>query len=254
MSFDWTTFFLEIVNFLVLVWLLHRFFYRPVLGVVEARRAESLKMLEEAARRQQEADRALTDYREKVAAWEKERAAAWVRLDDELAREREARLKALDKTLAAERERREALDAKSRETRERELEARAVRAAATFAARFLDRLAGPELENRLVDLALEELERRGAELAQRLRPVLAEAGARVRVVTVHPLDEVRRAAFTRALTDLAGKRIEPVFEEDSTLKAGVSMMAGSWVLAANLRDELGFFAQVAAGEESHGTD
>jgi F-type H+-transporting ATPase subunit b len=40
MRFDWSTFVLQTVNFAILVWLLHRFLYKPVLGFVDARRAE----------------------------------------------------------------------------------------------------------------------------------------------------------------------------------------------------------------------
>ena len=40
MHFDWSTFAFQTVNFAVLVWLLHRFLYRPVLRLVDARRAE----------------------------------------------------------------------------------------------------------------------------------------------------------------------------------------------------------------------
>jgi F-type H+-transporting ATPase subunit b len=39
MHFDWSTLGLQTVNFAVLVWLLHRFLYRPVLRLVDARRA-----------------------------------------------------------------------------------------------------------------------------------------------------------------------------------------------------------------------
>jgi F-type H+-transporting ATPase subunit b len=40
MHFDWSTLALQTANFAILVWLLHRFLYRPVLALVDARRAE----------------------------------------------------------------------------------------------------------------------------------------------------------------------------------------------------------------------
>ncbi len=40
MRIDWYTLALQTVNFAVLVWLLHRFLYRPVLRIVDARRAQ----------------------------------------------------------------------------------------------------------------------------------------------------------------------------------------------------------------------
>ncbi len=39
MELNWSTLLLEIVNFLVLVWILKRFLYRPVLQVIEERRS-----------------------------------------------------------------------------------------------------------------------------------------------------------------------------------------------------------------------
>ena len=38
MEVDWTTFALEIINFLILVWILKRFFYHPVLDIIARRR------------------------------------------------------------------------------------------------------------------------------------------------------------------------------------------------------------------------
>ncbi|PPC85052.1 MAG: ATPase, partial [Methylocystis sp.] len=43
MRFDWWTLGLQTVNFAVLVWLLHRLLYRPVLRMIDARRAEMEK-------------------------------------------------------------------------------------------------------------------------------------------------------------------------------------------------------------------
>ena len=37
MQIDWTTLVLEIINFLVLVWILKRFLYKPVMEAIAAR-------------------------------------------------------------------------------------------------------------------------------------------------------------------------------------------------------------------------
>ncbi len=49
MRFDWWTLALQMANFAVLVWLLHRFLYRPVLRLIDKRRAEIEKQFGEAA-------------------------------------------------------------------------------------------------------------------------------------------------------------------------------------------------------------
>ena len=40
MHLDWWTIGLQTVNFAILVWLLHRFLYKPVLAMIDARKAE----------------------------------------------------------------------------------------------------------------------------------------------------------------------------------------------------------------------
>ncbi|MFI5168406.1 MAG: F0F1 ATP synthase subunit B [Thermoanaerobaculales bacterium] len=242
MEFDWTTFGLEALNFLVLVWLLKRFFYRPVLAVIEARRAESAKTITDAEAVRREADGLKSEYQAHLAEVDEERAAAKAQLDAEIAAERARRLAALEAEIAEERKRREALEARERSEIEHALERQAMAIAARFATRLLERLAGPELEAKLADLALSEIEAQAPDKREALRTALREPGVTIKVVSSYPLDAARRAAFTQALGRLAGRALAPEFAEDTVLKAGICIMAGSWVLMANLRDELNFFA------------
>ena len=48
MELNWSTFILEIINFLVLIWILKRFLYKPVLDVIARRRAGIEKTLSDA--------------------------------------------------------------------------------------------------------------------------------------------------------------------------------------------------------------
>ena len=55
MNFDWTTFLLEILNFFILLWILQRFLYRPVIEVIQARQRNIQATLEDARRLEAEA-------------------------------------------------------------------------------------------------------------------------------------------------------------------------------------------------------
>lgn len=244
MNFDWTTFALEAGNFLILVWILKHFFYRPVLAVIETRRAESEKNLVQADTLRSEAQSLKDGFANRLEAWERERAAAKARLDEEVSAARAERLAALETEIAQERKRREALETRSRSDRQHALERQAVTIAARFAARLLERLADPELEAKLVDLALSELVTKPPDKLEALRAALREPGVGVQVVTAYPLDETRRSAFARAFSQLASRPVAPSFAEDPVLRAGACVRAGSWVLMANLRDELSFFSEM----------
>ncbi|BCB27321.1 ATP synthase subunit b [Sulfurimicrobium lacus] len=244
MEFDLTTFILEVINFLVLVWLLKRFFYRPVLGVIEKRQAETAKTIADAAAIRLEAEGLKSECLGRLAGVDQERAAARAELAEEIAAERVRRLATVEAEVNTDRQRRQMLEERERSEREAALEHEAVNIAVRFASRFLDRLAGPELEAKLVELALRELD---AQVPEKL-DALRDPRVSIKVVSAYPLDEAKRTAFTLALGRLAGRPLVPEFSEDAILKAGVCIMAGSWVLMANLRDELSFFS----GSLDHG--
>lgn len=63
MSIDWITVAAQIANFLVLVWLLKRFLYRPILNGIDAREAEIAKRMSEAGEAQNVAAAAEQEYR-----------------------------------------------------------------------------------------------------------------------------------------------------------------------------------------------
>lgn len=249
MQIDWTTLALEAVNFLVLVWLLERFLYRPILAVVEARKAATTKAIADAEALRREAEALQREYHERLRELDAERAAGKARIDEEIAAERAKRFAALEAELAAERRRRETLEARERSEREAALERQAAQLAGRFASRLLERLAGPELNAMLADLALRDLEVLSGAGLEALRAALRDPGVAVKVVSAWPLDEARCAAFTRALSQLAGRVPSIEFADDAVLKAGVCIMAGAWVLMANLGDELGFFF---SGSLEHG--
>ncbi len=250
MEFDLTTFALEVLNFLVLVWLLKHFFYRPVLAVIEKRQADTAKMIASAEAVRREAEGLKSEYKTRLAEVDKERAAAKAALEEQIAAERLRRLATVEAEVNADRQRRQMLEARARSEREAALEREAVTIAARFASRFLDRLASPELEAKLVELALSELDALSQldTMAPEKLDALRDAGVNIKVVSAYPLSDAQRAAFTQSLGRLAGRNLAPEFSVDAMLKAGVCIMAGSWVLMANLRDELGFFS----GSLAHG--
>ena len=66
MSIDWITVAAQIANFLVLVWLLKRFLYRPILDGIEAREAEIKDQMQEAVQLQAQAQAVEQGYQDKL--------------------------------------------------------------------------------------------------------------------------------------------------------------------------------------------
>jgi F-type H+-transporting ATPase subunit b len=245
MEFNWTTFALEIVNFLVLVWLLKHFFYRPVLSVIARRREGIEKTLADARSTQAEAQALKESYEARAAEWRKEKDAARAKLAEEISAERDRAMEALRTSLANEREKAKVLREKREVEWRHTVEEQGISLATAFSARLLARFATPELESSLVDVTLEELPRLPAEQARALAANAKNGAMKPTVTSAYPLDENRRKAISASLSALVGHPVEPDFGANPELLAGLRVSLGAWVLHANLRDELEFFAATA---------
>ncbi len=242
MGFDVSTFLLEIVNFLILVWILAHFFCRPVAAVIERRREAIEGRLQRAEQMQTNAEAMRRQYETRLAEWEAEKRQQreiWV---SELAAEKSGQMESFRRALAGERQQAEVLEQRRLRAREAELEQTALGLAGGFAAKLLQRLASPDMEARLVELFIEDLAEVPEEEWQRVASALDGTPGEASVGSAFPLDEARRERLRNAVSEQLGRPIECRFVEDASLIAGLRFELGPLSLAANIRDELAFFA------------
>jgi F-type H+-transporting ATPase subunit b len=242
MNFDWTTFLLEILNFFILLWILRRFLYRPILDVIAARQRKIEEQLADADRTRAEALAVKQGCEENLAAWEKQKARAHADLEKDIAAERERLLQTLAEELAEAKAKQAAREERERQEWTRLAEQRVLELGGRFVARLLERVAAPELEAQLVALTVADLPRLPAEETDKLRAALSHDG--LEIASAFPLADAQRAALAEAMGGLAGRAVAPAFREDPALLAGLRIHAGPWVLGANLCDELKFFRDV----------
>jgi F-type H+-transporting ATPase subunit b len=255
MGLDWSTFFLELINFLILVWILKRFLYAPVKAAIEARRERVESVLAEANARREEAEQMGQAYEARNEAWEKERSQARAALEQELAAERTRWVNELQTQLQGRRDRAAILDRRRAQETERRNQEAALSLAAGFASRLLGRFADQALEARLVTMAIEDLPSLSSGHREALAAVSETESASVRVQSVYPLNDDQRVALEAALRQAAGRQdLRFEFDLDPGLIAGLQIDAGPLVMRANLRDELRFFAESAAAPETRPVD
>lgn len=239
---SWWTFALQIVNFLALVWLLHRFLYRPVQKTIaeRQRRAEEAAAHVTAARGEADAARAKIDHEhEQIAA---ERATA---LDEARAKAEAERVEILAKSRAEADE----LVAGGRRTLDEErakalaeLQGHATELATSIAARLLAALGSPAVDDEL-------LERAGAYLAElppdRLRALAVEAASGVEVVTAHSLPPALLARRREKLAAQLGDAARVSFRTDPSLVAGAELHFRTAIVRVSWRDALVHAEEVA---------
>jgi len=240
---NWSTYLLEVINFLILVWILKRFFYQPVLDMIARRRNAVEKTTADAEATRQEAEQLKKQFEGRLTDWEHEKQQARTKLVQDIADERRRRLADVDAELASARERAKVQGERQLtaliEARERD----ALALASRFASRLLERVASPELETKLIDAGLEDLGALPPEKRDAIGRALRTASSAT-VTTACPLADDRRERVQLALAKLADKPVDCNFQTDPGLLAGLRIAAGPWSLRANLHDELEGFASV----------
>jgi F0F1-type ATP synthase membrane subunit b/b' len=228
---DWWTLALQTVNFLVLVWLLQHFLYKPVTAVIERRRAATNAVL-------QEAETA------KLAAEALQQELAGQRAG--IAAEREVALTTA--RAAAEADRAALLQRASAEA------GRTVDAAWAEAARVRE-AAEQAVRQQASTLAVAIVRRLVAEqkptldaLCEALRAAPPSAGP-VSCVTAAPLDAAEQARWRARLAEALGPA-DIDFAVDPSLIEGAELRFPHAVLRRNLADDLARIAEELARERA----
>lgn len=258
MRIDWVTVVAQVVNFLILVWLLARFLYRPVVRAMARREAEIAGRLAQAeakgeaaareARRHEEALADLEDARSRLMAEAREAA-------EELARDLEADLRReVEETRARWRAQ---LD-EERGAFLRELRRQAARHFLEVARRALAHLANASLEEQAASVFGERLRGLEPEAAGTVAAAARAAGGRVRVRTAFALPASARRMITGAVHESLGEDLEVGFETTDEVICGIEAVAGgrtiTWSVDGYL-DDLerrldGFLGELPTGAEA----
>lgn len=249
MEFNLSTFVLEIINFLVLIWILQRFLYKPVLEVISKRKESVDKVLADAQRQRIEAETLQQKYTNRLAHWEQEKKQALDALHQEVERERSRQMHELKKQLEEERKKAQIVAERQLQEFQTQSEKRALEQGARFASLLLQRAAGPELEKKLFDLLIDQLGSLTFERIQSLQFMGPSALKSIQVYSVYELEQTKRKQLEKILNALINRSTEYEYHLEPSLIAGFRICFGSWLLQVNIQHELAGFVEISHATE-----
>jgi F-type H+-transporting ATPase subunit b len=245
MAFDTTTFILEIINFLILVWILQRLFYKPLLDSITTRKAYIEKALTDANRQKQEADELRVAYENRQSLWEQEKKAAFAELQQQIAEERNVQLENLRSELDKERQKMNASISRQQLEFTQQTEQQALLNGAKFAGLILQQTASPELEIRLIKSMLETWDITNDKTRLQTEIQNQTQLQSIIVTSAYPLEGEIKHMLELKINTIINTPLPFVYHQDNSLIAGVRIDIGAWVLNANIKQELAGFADLA---------
>ncbi len=256
MQFDWFTFAAQVVNFLLLVWLLHRLLYRRLVRAMEQREERIAARFRAAEEREEAAARAEESFRQREGELESRRDELLARArEDAERRRRELVQEARAEAEAHERSWRQELD-RERATFLAELRRRIAKAALAVSRRALADLADARLEEQALARFRRRLESLEGEERRRLAAALA-GGERLVLASAFPVAAAERERLAEALRGIAGHPLPPLaVTVDPGRGFGLELEAAGWKVGWSLDGYLEGLAErvgellEAGGEEA----
>ena len=241
MSFNPSTFLLEIVNFLVLMIVLQRLLYRPLREGIARRHRELEEREREAERSLDAARQRSVEVDEREAALESLRAEVLRRATEEAGEHRARLLEQAREDAEAERARARRLLDSERAASVTWVRDLAAERSTEIAGRLLAELAPEAIDAQLTERLL-------AEIARQTPALLAELGAEARVeVAAARLPDARVADRLRSeLGRALGRPVELSVREEASLLHGLRVRVGHLVLDATLAGQLAMLREHAS--------
>lgn len=247
MLIDWFTVGAQTLNFLILVWLLKRFLYKPVLDAIDAREKRIAEKLADASARKAQASKESDEFREKNEAFDRDRSERLQKMTDEIGAERERLLGEVRKASDAMRVKRQDALEKEQQHLHQELGRRTRDEVFSIARKVLTDLGGTSLDQRMSDVFVQRLRALQGEAQEKLSAAVKAAGGSVLVKSAFALLPGQQEAIQGALTEAVAVETPIRFQTSPDLIGGVELSAGGYKFAWSIHDYLGSMGKSIAG-------
>ncbi len=238
MLIDWFTVGAQIVNFLILVWLLKRFLYKPILAAMEAREQQIAANLQEAQKKKIEAETASANFHKQLADLERHKAADLQKAAEETEAARRKMLGEAREEIKTLRAKWQAALRDEQEELCHDLARKVQQEVFAMARQVLQDLAGESLEARMAELWMDRLRTLDQEEKERLVASLRHAQGQAVIRSAFDLPAPVREKLTQAVKQELGTDARVAFETAPNLIGGIELNTAdrklSWTIAASL--------------------
>ena len=238
MLIDWFTVGAQALNFIILVWLLKRYLYKPILNAVDAREKRIAAELADADAKKAEAQKEREEFQHKNEEFDQQRAALLSKATVEAKTERERLLdearKAADAMSA---KRQEALRSDANNLNQA-IRRRTQQEVFAIARKALADLAATSLEDRMSEVFTQRLRSMDGKAKEGLGEALKTATEPALVRSAFDLPEPQRAAIQKTLNETFSADVHIRFETEPDLISGIELTTKGQKIAWSIADYL----------------
>ena len=238
MLIDWFTVGAQALNFLILVWLMKRFLYKPILHAIDDREKRIAAELANADKKKAEAQKESDEFKQKNEEFDQQRAALLSKATDEAKAERQRLLDEARKDSDNLRTKQQDALRNEQKSLSEEITRRTKEEVFAITRKTLADLATTSLEERLGEVFTRRLREMDGKAKAGLAEALKTASEPALVRSTFDLPEEQRAAIQNALNETFSAEIHVRFETTPDLISGIELTTNGQKVAWSIADYL----------------
>jgi len=237
MRIDWWTLALQTVNVLILIWLLARFFFRPIMDIIAERQQEANRLVADAAADRQEAANMRADADKAQTGIAAERGKLIAAAQAEAQSERQNLLAQASQEIAKLRADAQTAIARDQAAAQQKIIAHAGELSVDIARRLLERFPHRDVLHAFAEGLCREVQALPVEARASVSSSTA-SGHRFEVVTAAPLSDEETRDLCAALEQAFGAKLPLTFRSDPGIIAGIELNGPTVIIRNSWRADL----------------
>jgi F-type H+-transporting ATPase subunit b len=222
---DWFTFAAQIVNFLILLFLLKRFLYRPVLEAMNAREQRIADEIRQAEEKHEEAEQRAASYQQQSEEFNETRDDRMKEMNQEVKEQRKKLLREIEQDIQEKKQGWLESLQRNQESFIQELKLQIGQKAAEIARRALEDLADEDFESKMSDIFIQRLKELDLEQRSEFGGLIREERDDIVVFSSFELSQRQKDEITKAIEEriLDGHSAETRFKTTDALISGIEL-------------------------------
>ncbi len=238
MQINWFTVIAQIVNFLILVWLLKKFLYKPVLNAIDEREKKIASQLNDAAAKTAEAKKESDDFRQKNEAFDAEKKEQMNKVVAEIEEKRKVLLEDARKEAEAFRLQQEKTSKDVQDNLNGEIEQKVQKEVFAITRKTLTDLASVSLEEQSVNVFVKRLNDLKDEEKKQFMEACKPGTTPVLVRSNYKLPAKQQAEIKKSFDQLFGTDTQFEFKVTPELISGIELTSNGYKLAWSVSEYL----------------
>lgn len=232
MEINWITVSAQIVNFLILVGLLKKFLYQPVINSMDKREERVTDRLNEAREREETAGENIEIYQKKSEELERNRQEILEKTEQEVKKQEKEMLENVRREVRENRQRWKEQLEREKKLFLTSLRKKTVETIETIAREALSQLADTELEEKIVRSFLEKLKSADDEV----REAFVKTSESLKVTSTFEMDSSLKSLVTRTIHNELDEDIDIEYSQSSDLLCGIELATQGQQLSWSLHE------------------